>query len=227
MKNIFVPGLWSNACSVVSGEIRSHGIQVLDTTGLSSFESRIRTLFNAIDSSTKTIIAHSAGCAVVAKAVTQGLLPNIEQFVMLNSAPLPGIMFKPTDPTFLRMMRLRYAGAMMCGKSLLLTDEDMEYLLCINKIDKVRLKLIPENGRFIREQIVDQYKWFERIKSEVFADRNVLVINAMDDRIISSTGKKTEMIYDGTCVRIEGGHMKTLTDFPTTLKIMKENGFGI
>ncbi len=182
----------------------------------------------------QTIVAHSAATRGLTTIFQNGGLRGIKQVVLMNSAPLPGVPFMPTDPTFFVMPK--YFPKMLLHAPIALTDDDTKNLMSLDDkgLEEVRPSLAADDGAFIGEIVSGQFKFWNKPKpgfiQTSLGHNNVWTVTASNDRMIGSCGLKNNRLFDvlpRNQITIEGGHLTAITEFGNTLEILRSHGCKI
>ncbi len=221
--SVFVPGLWFNPNGRLAQTVSEHS-SLLRVLGLNTIDERVDTLIHFLEENpvTETIVGHSAGALVVAHAINRGLIPNrIQNIVLMNSAPFPGVMFGPTQ--LVTRTSVKYLPKLtmlaLANDSFMMSDEDNRRLLGIGREDLG--DVVPDSARFVLSAIRNQFRFQWRYPFTPAA--NLMIVNAsQDDMVGRDMAKRLDkwFFYKDRDARIIGGHMDSVINYSETLKIL-------
>lgn len=178
-------------------------------------DDRVKHLTNSIlRNRYTTLIAHSAGCSVVAQVLQEKDFGNlIKRVIFLNPAPTAGVQFSPIDPIFWVMPW--YFKPMLTEKDFKLSRKHTMNLLSTpaGEIDSVMKNLTEDSGAFAKELTLMQFKKKFALR-ELPQSAQVSVVSCTKDRMVGSTWKKTENALakknKAVVVRYAEGHLWAL-----------------
>lgn len=223
MKTLFVPGLWFNPAGGIAQTLKRGKIEILSQVDLPSLSDRVKNLTSAIlRNRYSTLIAHSAGCAVLAQTLQEKDFGNlIKRVIFLNPAPTAGVQFTPMDPIFWVMPS--YFKSMFTGKDFMLSRKHAMNLLSTpsSEIDAVMKNLTEDSGEFAKELTLMQFKK-KFVLREFSQNTHVSVVSCTKDRMVGSTWKKTEDALSkrnkAVIIRYAEGHLWTLQNIGHVLQ---------
>lgn len=184
---------------------------------------RVSVLVNHLTSnpSCTNLIGHSAGCAVIAEALSQELIPKtVKKIVFLNPAPLPGTMFTPFDKIYWAMPK--YLMKLITGADIKLSSSDARKLMSLSstQLENLGDSFLPDSGKFTRHMVLSQWIGKYKHKLDVSAFDFTIVAAKSDDMVGRKTaGKVAKALFFGKkkIMEIEGGHLETLLRFETVV----------
>lgn len=235
-KSIFWSGLWLDPYGPIAEDISSYGIDILNVIGKETMSSRVGALKRHLHENPhiETLVAHSAGCLGLATVFQNGGLQGIKQVVLMNSAPMPGVMFMPHDPVFFGMGK--YIPKMVLRAPIALTDADTKNFMSLDDsgLEEVRPSLKADDGGFIAEVVSEQFKVWKK-PSPGFIQRSlghsaVWTVTASNDRMIGSCGFRNNKLFDvlPKCqIMIKGGHLTSIMNFGAILEVLRSRGCEI
>ncbi len=217
----FVHGLWFNIDGPLAQQI-SKTSTIIPVLGIKTLKGRVEVVLDFLKShpDISTLIGHSAGSLVVTYMIKNDLLPSsIIRVILLNSAPLPGMIFRIQD--LVTRASTKYIPVLLwkkfiSKKSFRMSDSDNKNLLGLD--EKQLVDVVGDSPEFIMTIIANQLrrKW----RSPFFSDRSVVSVNATDDQMVGpETYLRLEpyFLFERT-VRMTGGHMFSILNYKQTLE---------
>lgn len=196
---LFVGGLWLNPeqDGFLTRRFPNTDRMVrLSLVGEPTIESRADKLVTTLHQhpSINQIVAHSAGTLAV-HAALERIKGQVKTAVLLNPAPLPGIMFGVFDPMF-RVTLANWRG-LYFGKTLKPSLAQMRVLLGQPNLDvSVYDQFVPDSSKFMRSLVNGQYGR-KRVVNVPKGMRIITYIGGELDHMLGSTQYKTISLWHG------------------------------
>lgn len=226
---ILAGGLWLKPDGLLAKKISKHNTEVLPLIGLDTVGQRLKVLYNSLqDNPDATLIGHSAGCLLILKAMQDGLLEKTKKVILLNPAPLRGMMFTPRDPVWSKTPKYLF-GKMIWGEKVLLSDEDTMNFLSLSREELTSLgdSFGPESGKFmLNTSILGQVGLggYGRNPAPISGKRygvDITVVTEHNDRMIGHNRYRIANAFCNDTRKVfrtsQNGHIDTLLFYPDTL----------
>ena len=218
----FVHGIKFNPKGVIASRISQYST-IIDVLGIDTVEQRAQKVakFLEYNPGIKNLVGHSAGAYVILTLIKSGLYMAMNNIVLLNPAPLPGVKFSIFDPMVkvVLMQGLRkMIGVRESSASMRSDAKKLLYPLNDEQLDAIDDGDIPDSEIFLKRLALNQFArpWGLIHPPE---GSNMTVVNAADDQLLGGTWKKTEGFFTPKVRRINitGGHMGALIRFEETI----------
>lgn len=202
---LFVAGLWLNPepNSYLTQRFPGQNRMIrLSLVGEDTIQSRADKLVATLhqNPSINQIVAHSAGTLAV-HAALERIKTQVKTAVLLNPAPLPGVMFGMFDPMF-RVTLANWRG-LYFGKTLKPSLAQMKVLLNRPDLDvSVYDQFLPDSSQFMRSLVNGQYGR-KRVVNIPQGIRIITYIGGESDTMLGSTQYKTTALWHGYKTRRE------------------------
>lgn len=217
----FVHGLWFNITGQLAQKI-SQTSTIIPVLGITTLKGRVDKVLQFLKDRPEisTLIGHSAGAFVLTYMVKNELLPSaVTRIVLLNSALLPGMFFKPGDlvtRTSVKYIPILLYKKFISKRNFRMSEEDSKKLLGlrVEQLDDI----VEDSPGFILSIICNQLR--RQWRSPFFANRSIVSVNATDDQMVGpDTYSRLEpyFLFERT-VRITGGHMFSILNYRQTLE---------